>query len=64
MHYPSEVTQSDDTSSPATCWADYALARDVMYGTAHGAVWSALWVSFLDIVFLSFILNAPDFGNA
>jgi hypothetical protein len=34
MHYPSEVTQSDDTSSPATCWADYTLAPDMTYGTA------------------------------
>jgi hypothetical protein len=34
MHYPSEVTQSDDTSSPATCWADYTHAPDTTYGTA------------------------------
>jgi hypothetical protein len=34
LHYPSEVTRSDGTSSPATCWADYALAPDVTYGTA------------------------------
>jgi hypothetical protein len=40
LHYPSEVTRSDGTSSPATCWADYALAPDVMYGTAQGTVWS------------------------
>jgi hypothetical protein len=26
LHYPDEVTQSDGTSSPATCWADYALS--------------------------------------
>jgi hypothetical protein len=46
MHYPGEVTQSDGTTSPATCWANYALAHDAMYGTAHGAVWSDFWVSF------------------
>jgi hypothetical protein len=40
MHYTGEVIQSNGTSSPATCWADYALAPDVMYGTAQGAVWS------------------------
>jgi hypothetical protein len=34
MHYPGEVTQSDDTTSPATCWADYTLALDATYGTA------------------------------
>jgi hypothetical protein len=28
MGYPSEVTQSDGTISPATCWDDYALAPD------------------------------------
>jgi hypothetical protein len=40
LHYPSEVTQSDGTSSPITCWAHYALAPDVMYGTAQEAVWN------------------------
>jgi hypothetical protein len=47
MHYPDEVTRSDGTTSPATCWDDYALAPDATYGTAKGAVWSDFWVSFL-----------------
>jgi hypothetical protein len=53
MHYPGEVTHSDCTNSPAICWADYALAPDVMYGTAHGAVWSNLWVSFFKVLSLT-----------
>jgi hypothetical protein len=40
MHYPGEVTQSDGTSSPTTCWANYALAPDTMYGNAQRVVWS------------------------
>jgi hypothetical protein len=51
MHYPGEVIQSDGTTSPATCWDDYAVAPDVMYGTTKGAVWSDFWVSFLIILF-------------
>jgi hypothetical protein len=46
MHYPGEVIRSDGTTSPATCWDDYALAPDVTYGTTKGAVWSNFWVSF------------------
>jgi hypothetical protein len=38
LYYPSKVTRSDDTSSPATCWIDYALGPDATYGTAQGAV--------------------------
>jgi hypothetical protein len=64
LHYLGEVTQSGGTSSPATCWADYALAPDMTYGTAQGAVWSNFWVSFLVIIFQSFIPDAPDFANA
>jgi hypothetical protein len=64
MHYPREDTRSDGTSSPATCCADYTLAPDVMYGTAQGAISSDLWVSFLVILFQSFIPDAPDFANA
>jgi hypothetical protein len=64
MHYPSEVTRSDGTTSPATCWADYALAPDATYGTAQGAAWSDFWVSFLVIIFQCFIPDAPDFANA
>jgi hypothetical protein len=52
MHYPDEVTWSNGTSSPATCWADYTLAPDVMYGTAQGAVWRDLWVSFFKVLSL------------
>jgi hypothetical protein len=33
MHYPGEVTWSDGTSSPPTCWDDYVLAPNVTYGT-------------------------------
>jgi hypothetical protein len=61
---PREVTQSDCTSSPITCWADYALAPDATYGTAQWAAWSDIWVSFLIIFFKSFIPDAPDFGYA
>jgi hypothetical protein len=35
-----EVTQSDGTTSSATCWDDYALALDATYETANGVVWS------------------------
>jgi hypothetical protein len=34
LHYPGEVTRSDGTNFPATCWADYAIALDVTYGTS------------------------------
>jgi hypothetical protein len=64
LHYLGEVTRSDGTSSPTTCWADYALVPDVTYGTAQGAMWSDIWVSLLVILFQSFIPNAPDFANA
>jgi hypothetical protein len=37
LHYPSEVTQNDGTSSSVICWVDYAIAPDAMYGTAHGS---------------------------
>jgi hypothetical protein len=53
---------SDGTISPATCWDDYALAPDVMYGTAKGVVWSDFWLSFSIILFQSFIHDAPDFA--
>jgi hypothetical protein len=36
MHYPGEVTRRDGTSSPATCWDDYALAPDTTHVTAKG----------------------------
>jgi hypothetical protein len=64
MHYPGEVTRSDGTISHATCWNDYALAPDVMYETAKGAVWSDFWVSFSVILFQCFIPNTPDFATA
>jgi hypothetical protein len=64
MYYIGEVTQSDGTTSPATCWDDYALAPDVTYVTAKGAVWSDFWVSFSIILFQSFIPNTPDFATA
>jgi hypothetical protein len=64
MHYPGEVTWSDGTSSLATWWADYALAPDAMYENTQGAVWSDFWVSFLVILFQSFIPDTPDFANA
>jgi hypothetical protein len=64
MHYPDEVTQSDGTTSPAICWANYAIAPDVTYGTTQGALWSDFWVSFLVILFQSFIPDTPDFANA
>jgi hypothetical protein len=57
-HYPDRVTQSDDTRSPATCWADYGLSPDATYGTTQGAVWSDFWVSFLVTLFQSFIHDA------
>jgi hypothetical protein len=64
MHYPDEVTQSDGTSSPTTCWDNYALTPDMMYVTAKGPVWSDFWVSFSFILFQGFIPNAPDFHTA
>jgi hypothetical protein len=64
MHYPGEVTTSDGTISPTTCWDDYAVAPNTTYGTAKGAMWSNFWVSFLVILFQSFILDAPDFAIA
>jgi hypothetical protein len=64
MHYPGEVTQSDGTTSPATCWDDYAFAPDVMYIITKGVVWSDFWVSFSVMPLQSFILDAPDFATA
>jgi hypothetical protein len=64
MHYPGEVTRSDGTIFPATCWDNYALAPNATYGTAKGAVWSNFWVSFAVILFQSFILDTPDFAIA
>jgi hypothetical protein len=64
LHYPGEVTRSDGTCSPATSWADYALSPNATYKTAQGAVWSDIWVSFLVILFQSFVPDAPDFCNA
>jgi hypothetical protein len=64
LHYPSKVTRSDGTSSPATSWADYALSPNATYETTHVVVWSNFWVCFLAILFQSFIPGAPDFGNA
>jgi hypothetical protein len=64
MHNPGEVTWSDGTISPATCWDDYALAPDAMHGSAKGAVWSNFRVSFSVIPFHTFIPDAPDFGTA
>jgi hypothetical protein len=60
MHSPDEVTRSDGTTSPATCWDDYALAPDATYGTAKGAVWSDFWVSFLVTLFKVVSPDAPD----
>jgi hypothetical protein len=51
MHYPSEITQSDGTTSFATCWDDYTLAPDTTYVTAKEVVWSDFWVSFLVTLF-------------
>jgi hypothetical protein len=51
LHYPGEVTGSDGTSSPAICWADYALAPDMTYGTAQGAVWRDFSISFWSSLF-------------
>jgi hypothetical protein len=64
MHYPGEVTRSDGTTSLATCWDNYALAPDMTYGSAKGAMWSDFWVSFLVILFQSFIPDAPEFATA
>jgi hypothetical protein len=36
LHHPDEVTQSDDTRSPATSWVDYALSPDATYETTRG----------------------------
>jgi hypothetical protein len=36
LHYPNEVTQSNGTSSTSTCWADYGLSPNAMYGIAQG----------------------------
>jgi hypothetical protein len=36
MHYPGEATLSNGTTSPATCWDDYALAPNATYGSAQG----------------------------
>jgi hypothetical protein len=58
LHYPGEVTRSDDTCSPTTCLADYALSPNTAYETAQGVVWSNFWVSFLVILFQSFIPDA------
>jgi hypothetical protein len=63
-HYSSEVTRTDGTSSPTTCWADYALTPDASYGISQGAVCSDFWASFLVILFQSFIPDTPDFANA
>jgi hypothetical protein len=63
MHYSGEVTQSDDTTSPASCWDDYALAPDVTYVTAKGALWSDFRVSFSVILFQSFIPDSPNFAT-
>jgi hypothetical protein len=38
LHYPGEVTRTDGTRSPATCWANYTLSPDMTYGTAQGIV--------------------------
>jgi hypothetical protein len=64
MHYPGEVTRTDDTTSPTTCWDDYAVAPDTTYVTAKGVVWSDFWVSFSVILSQSFILDTPDFAIA
>jgi hypothetical protein len=64
LHYTGEVIWSDGTSSVATCCSDYALAHNMTYGTAQGVVWSNFWVSFLVILFQSFILDAPNFADA
>jgi hypothetical protein len=63
IHYPGEVSRSDGTNSPTTCWADYTLAPDAAYGNFQGAVWSDFWVSFLVILFQCFISHTPDFAN-
>jgi hypothetical protein len=51
LHYPGEVTRSDDTHSPETSWDDYALSPNTTYETAKGAVWSDFEVSFLSSFF-------------
>jgi hypothetical protein len=61
MHYPGEVTRSDGTISPATCWDDYTLAPNAIFGTAKETVWSDFCISFSVILFQSFIPDAPDF---
>jgi hypothetical protein len=63
MHYPGEVTQSDGTTSPITCWDNHALAPNATYVTVKGVVWSDFWVSFLVILFQSFIPEAADFAT-
>jgi hypothetical protein len=64
LPYPGEVTRRDGTSSPTTCWVDYALSPNMTYGIALGAVWNNFWVSFLVILFQSFIPDVPNYGNA
>jgi hypothetical protein len=64
MHYPREVTRSDGTTYPATCWDDYTFAPEVTYGTAKGVVWSDFWASFSVTLFQSFIPDAPNFAIA
>jgi hypothetical protein len=64
MHYPGEVTRSDGTISPATCWDDYTLAPDAMYETAKGVVGSNFCIIFSVILFQSFIPDAPEFATA
>jgi hypothetical protein len=63
MHYPGGVTWSVGTTSPTTCWDDYALAPDATYVPAKGAVWSDFWVSFSVILFQSFIPDTPNFAT-
>jgi hypothetical protein len=57
LHYPSEVPRSGGANSVTTCWIDYGLSPDVTYGTAHGALWSDFWVSFLVTLFQCLIPN-------
>jgi hypothetical protein len=54
LHYPGEITRSDGTTSPVSCWDDYALTPDVTYVTAKGAMWSDFWISFFDHPFSKF----------
>jgi hypothetical protein len=51
-HYPSDITRSNGTSSPATCWAYYDLAPVTTYGTTQRAVWSDFQVSFFKVLSL------------